>query len=419
MEEKILIIDESKLVRDYLTKKLEEHRFKVTQAQNGLDGSIKMRNEMPDLIVMDHYLSRKSSMEILKEKAENRNVQQIPVIIMSLQLDRTNLLKLAKFNVKKVFSKPIKMDSFIKAVSELLNVSIDFDSTPCIIEAHFNDDILFIEIAQGLNKEKIELLKYKLTELLELYQVTVPKILIMMSNIELKNEDAGKLNFLLDTLIEYGNTKPRYVKVLTSSDYVKEFIAKNDDYNEIGVADNLSDAMDDLLGLRPDQIAHDEVVSNKLLRATAPKKEGEESIQLRFDSEKSGEEAPSSQLRGNIEVAVVDDDIVIQQLVETVFSETEWKLHVYENGKKFVEDLPNHTFSLVYLDLMMPEMNGFQVLEYLQEKNIQMPIIVFSALSRKETVVKAVGYGIHSYLIKPLKPNELMNKAIEILNANF
>ena len=419
MEKKILIIDESKLVRDYLTKKLEEHRFKVTQAQNGLDGSIKMRNEMPDLIVMDHYLSRKSSMEILKEKAENRNVQQIPVIIMSLQLDRTNLLKLAKFNVKKVFSKPIKMDSFIKAVSELLNVSIDFDSTPCIIEAHFNDDILFIEIAQGLNKEKIELLKYKLTELLELYQVTVPKILIMMSNIELKNEDAGKLNFLLDTLIEYGNTKPRYVKVLTSSDYVKEFIAKNDDYNEIGVADNLSDAMDDLLGLRPDQIAHDEVVSNKLLRATAPKKEGEESIQLRFDSEKSGEEAPSSQLRGNIEVAVVDDDIVIQQLVETVFSETEWKLHVYENGKKFVEDLPNHTFSLVYLDLMMPEMNGFQVLEYLQEKNIQMPIIVFSALSRKETVVKAVGYGIHSYLIKPLKPNELMNKAIEILNANF
>ena len=419
MEKKILLIDESKLVRDYLTKKLEEHEFQVTQAQNGLDGSIKMRNEMPDLIVMDHYLSRKSSIEILKEKAENRNVQGIPVIIMGSQLDRTNLLKLAKFNVKKVFSKPIKMDSFIQTVSELLNVSIDFDSTPCIIEAHFNDDILFIEIAQGLNKEKIELLKYKITELLELYQVSVPKILIMMSNLELTKEDAGKLRFLLDTLIEYGNTKPKYIKVLTSSDFIKNFIAESGDYSEMGVADNLSEAMDDLLGLRPDQIAHDEVVSNKLLRATAPKKEGEESIQLRFDSEKSGEEAPSSLLRGNIEVAVVDDDIVIQQLVETVFSETEWKLQIYENGKKFVEDLPNHNFSLVYLDLMMPEMNGFQVLEYLREKEIQVPVIVFSALSRKETVVKAVSYGIHSYLIKPLKPNELMNKAIEILNANF
>ncbi len=419
MEKKILIIDESKLVRDYLTKKLEELEFKVTQAQNGLDGSIKMRNEMPDIIVMDHYLSRKSSIEILKEKAENRNVQQIPVIIMGSQLDRTNLLKLAKYNVKKVFSKPIKMDSFIQTVSELLNVSIDFDSTPCIIEAHFNDDILFIEIAQGLNKEKIELLKYKITELLELYQVSVPKILIMMSNLELTEEDVGKLQFLLDTLIEYGNTKPKYIKVLTSSDFIKDYIYESTDYGEMSVADNLSEAMDDLLGLRPDQIAHDEVVSNKLLRATAPKIEGEESIQLRFDSEKSGGEAPSSLLRGNIEVAVVDDDIVIQQLVETVFSETEWKLQIYENGKKFVEDLPNHNFSLVYLDLMMPEMNGFQVLEYLREKEIQLPVIVFSALSRKETVVKAVSYGIHSYLIKPLKPNELMNKAIEILNANF
>ncbi len=420
MSKKVLIIDESKLVRDYLSKKLNEYDLEIIEGLNGLDGSIKLRNEMPDLIVMDYFLSRKSSIELLTEKKENRNTDSIPVIMMATNVDRSNLIKLAKYNVKKIFSKPIKMDSFIKTVSELVHVELDFDETPSIIEAHFNDEILFIEIAQGLNKEKIELLKYKITELLDIYQVETPKVLIMMSNLTLKNEDAGKLNTLFETIVEYGRTKPRYIKVLTSSKFIKEYLNSSSDFCDVGVADNLSDAMDDLLGLKPDDIAHDEVVHNKLLKASAPKKEMEESFQMRFDSEKTAvEQEPYSKLRGEIDVAVVDDDIVIQELVKTVFSETSWNISVYENGKKFVDDLPNHEFSLVFLDLMMPEMNGFQVLQYLQEKNLHLPIIVFSALSRKETVVKAVGFGIHSYLIKPLKPNEIMNKAIEVVNTNF
>jgi DNA-binding response OmpR family regulator len=420
MSKKVLIIDESKLVRDYLSKKLNEYDLEIIEGLNGLDGSIKLRNEMPDLIVMDYFLSRKSSIELLTEKKENRNTDSIPVIMMATNVDRSNLIKLAKYNVKKIFSKPIKMDSFIKTVSELVHVELDFDETPSIIEAHFNDEILFIEIAQGLNKEKIELLKYKITELLDIYQVETPKVLIMMSNLTLKNEDAGKLNTLFETIVEYGRTKPRYIKVLTSSGFVKKYLNSHTDFRDVGVADNLSDAMDDLLGLKPDDIAHDEVVHDKLLKTTAPKKEMEESFQMRFDSEKTAaEQEPYSKLRGEIDVAVVDDDIVIQELVKTVFSETSWNISVYENGKKFVDDLPNHDFSLVFLDLMMPEMNGFQVLQYLKEKKLHLPIIVFSALSRKETVVKAVGFGIHSYLIKPLKPNEIMNKAIEVVNTNF
>lgn len=421
MGKKVLIIDESKLVRDYLAKKLNEYGLEVVEGLNGLDGSIKLRSELPDLVVMDYFLSRKSSVELLTEKTENRNTTAVPVILMASNVDRSNLIKLAKYNVKKIFSKPVKMDSFIKTVSELIHVDLEFDETPCIIEAHFNDDIMFIEIAQGLNKEKIELLKYKIAELLDIYQVDTPKVLIMMSNLSLKSDDTGKLEALFDTIIEHAGTKPRFIKVLTSSKFVKDYLKSDKELSEIGVADNLGDAMDDLLGLKPDDIAHDEVVHNKLLKTSAPKKDKAESIQMRFDSEKTQENMsePYSKLRGELDVAVVDDDIVIQELVKTVFSETNWNITVYENGKQFVDDLDNHEFSLVYLDLMMPEMNGFQVLQHLQKEGIKLPIIVFSALSRKETVVKAVSFGIHSYLIKPLKPVELMNKAIEVVSTNF
>ncbi len=85
---KILVIDESPLFRNYLVKKLGSYGFEVVQGANGLDGSVKMRNEMPDLLIMDYYLSRKSSVELLEEKSKNRNGANIPVLMVSPQIDK-------------------------------------------------------------------------------------------------------------------------------------------------------------------------------------------------------------------------------------------------------------------------------------------------------------------------------------------
>jgi CheY-like chemotaxis protein len=201
---------------------------------------------------------------------------------------------------------------------------------------------------------------------------------------------------------------------------VKKYIRSSDDYNDIEVVENLNQAMDSLIGLKPDDYAHDDVVRDKILTSTAPKKEQQESFQMRFEDQKVEElEDKLESLGENISIAVVDDDIVIQELVQTVFSETNWNVHVYENGKQFVDTIDDHDYDLVFLDLMMPEMNGFQVMEHLKAKNYNVPVIVFSALSRKETVVKAVSYGIHSYMIKPLKPELIVQKTAEVLGRSF
>jgi len=418
---KILVIDESTLFRDYLAKKLAEYQFEVVQGVNGLDGTLKMRSEVPDLIIMDYYLSRRSCIEVLQEKKNNPNTAQVPVIVISSRIDKTKIVEIASYNVKKIFSKPLKMDALLKSISELLDVRLAIDETPCVIEAHFNDEILFIEIAMGLNREKIELLDYKITELLELYQVKIPKLLIMMSNIEFQEKDAPKLRQLLDTLLAREEIDPKFVRILTNAPYVSSFIASNQDYKGIVVADSLEKAMDDLIGLKPDSFAHDEVANAKFLSASAPKKDIGESIALRFDSEKvKGGAVPQARTPiRDASIAVVDDDMVIRELVKTVFSESGWEIHPYSNGKEFVTDLEKQNFDLVFLDLMMPEMNGFQVLSYLKQKGKELPIIVFSALSQKETVVKAMSFGIRSYLIKPLKPITLMQKAQELLDTNF
>ncbi len=418
---KILVIDESPLFRKYLTQKLETYGFEMVQGANGLDGWVKMRNELPDLVIMDYYLSRKSSVELLEEKKNNRNTADIPVVMVSSKIDKSKVKELAGFNVAKIYSKPIKMEQFLEGLSSLLGVDISVDTTPCVIEAHFNEDILFIEIAQGLNIEKIEQLQYKIAELLELYQVRNPKILLMMSSLELPEEQLKKLSMLLDTVLDHAQPNGKLIKVLTTNEQVIRAVEKTKKYEHIQVHKSLDTAMDSLLGLKADQIAHDEVVSERLLKSSAPKKEKDEAIQMRFDSDEAKQEEGqrSSVFKSEANVAVVDDDLVIQELVKTVFSDTSWNLHTFNNGKEFVSELNGNHYDLLFLDLMMPEMNGFQVLEYLSKQGVELPVIVFSALSQKETVVKAVGFGIKTYLIKPLKPEQLLRKAAEVLSTSF
>jgi len=416
---KILVIDESKLFRDFLTQKLEEFGFEVIAAVNGLDGAAKLRREMPDLLIMDYYLSRTSSLELLQKKKEDPNTAEIPVIMASGKIDRDKLVQVAHYNVRKFFTKPIRIDGLVKSISELLGVTLEIDSTPCIIEAHFNDDILFIEIAQGLNREKIELLRYKIAELMELYEVKSPKVLIIMSSIDVSADDSISLSVLFSTVMENTRAKPRQVKVLTNSEYVAEFIEDRTEYDGVEVTDNLERAMDGLLGRKAGSMIDREskTVQHEFLQVSSPKSGKEESVDMKFEGERANFDL--NELGEAVSVAIVDDDFVIREMVKAVLSDMGPTIREFENGKEYVSNPDRGDFDLVFLDLMMPEMDGFEVMERLQRDGNTVPIIVLSALSQRETVVKAMKYGVTSYLIKPLQPESILNKAREVLRTNF
>jgi DNA-binding response OmpR family regulator len=416
---KILVIDESKLFRDFLTQKLAEFGFEVVVGVNGLDGSAKMRRETPDLVIMDYYLSRASSLEVLQKKKDDPNTAAIPVIMASGKIDREQLVQVARFNVKKFFTKPIRIDAVVKTISEILGVSLDIDTTPCIIEAHFNDDILFIEIAQGLNRDKLELLRFKIVELMQLYEVKSPKVLIIMSSIEVGPDDSIKLSALFSTIMENTHAKPRQVKVLTNSEYVKEFVEDRDAYSGVEVSNNLESAMDGLLGRKAGSFMdrQSKTVHEDFLQASAPRSGSEESIEIKFDEDRASFDL--NQMGAAVTIAIVDDDFVIREMVKAVLSDMGPSVKEYENGKDFLEDSARTEFDLVFLDLMMPETDGFQVMAQLQKEGNPVPVIVLSALSQRETVVRAMSLGVTSYLIKPLQPESILNKTREVLRTNF
>ncbi len=420
----ILIIDESDLFRDYLKGSLSEFAVEVETAINGLDGIVKMRNGLPDLVILDYNLTRKSCKEVLEEKNRNPNTASIPVILTSQKIDKNRLLELVPYNIKKVFMKPIKMDSLYGTLSELLGIRFAMDETPCIIEAHVNDNIVFIEIAKGLNRAKIDLLRFKIAELLELYQIRNPRILVMISDMELSFVDGTNLEKLFTTILAHSRAKARHLKVLCVSPFVREFVQGRPEFTDIEVLSSLKYAIDGLLtDYDPDVemgAKKAEMIGERILSAQTPAS-GSESIEMRFDSEarKTISIESMREIGKGLSIAVVDDDFVIQELVKTTFAAINSSVTPHSNGREFLEAARLKSYDLVFLDILMPEMDGFQVLSNLHAEDIDMPVIVLSAVSQREAVVRAFQAGVKSYLIKPLKPDQILKKTLEILRANF
>jgi DNA-binding response OmpR family regulator len=114
-----------------------------------------------------------------------------------------------------------------------------------------------------------------------------------------------------------------------------------------------------------------------------------------------------------IKVLIVDDDQVNRRLLKGIL-ETKFQFQVLEaeNGKLGLEIVERERPFLVMLDVMMPEMDGIQVLTEIRkrEETKTLPVIICSAVSDKNKVIELFNQGIGDYILKPIKPIVLVNK---------
>jgi len=102
-------------------------------------------------------------------------------------------------------------------------------------------------------------------------------------------------------------------------------------------------------------------------------------------------------------VLVVDDEEFIRDILARQLTLQGHKVAVAENGRQALEMMRAQPFDLVLLDIMMPGMTGYEVLEYLKaEPELRhIPVIVISALGQISNMVKGIELGAEDYMIKP------------------
>ncbi|MDR2376806.1 MAG: response regulator [Treponema sp.] len=419
----VLVVDESPLLREYLNLKLIENDLDVDLARNVLEGCSKIRNGTPDVMILDYNLGKNEYLEILKQKKLNPNTVNIPVILLARRIDPKKIFDLLAYDVKKVYTKPISPELLFGTLAEILHIKLkNIDTSPGVVEVHVNEDVIFVEISKGLNRDKLDLLHFKIRELVELYEIYVPKIIVMVSNTKLTFSDTPNLQKLLETIIRSCKSRTRFIRVLTRDPFVRQFIESQNDYHEIHVVSTLQEAVGGLLKelSSDDDLRIAEVLGDRILIADASS--GAESFQMRFDAEVPSKKPGLETLRESFKdrrIAVVDDDFVIQELVKNTFGKIGVSVKAFSHGGEYLDCLAHENFDLLFLDLMMPKVDGFEVLKALSTRNDSPPVVILSSVTQRDTVIRAFQMGIKSYLTKPIKPQDIFRRAVEILDPNF
>lgn len=105
-------------------------------------------------------------------------------------------------------------------------------------------------------------------------------------------------------------------------------------------------------------------------------------------------------------ILVVDDNEMNRDMLSRRLNRQGYSVSMAVNGRNALEMIKSQPFDLILLDIMMPEMNGYQVLEEIKKDELlrHIPVIMITALDAVESVVKCIEMGAEDYITKPFNP---------------
>jgi two-component system, OmpR family, response regulator CpxR len=111
---------------------------------------------------------------------------------------------------------------------------------------------------------------------------------------------------------------------------------------------------------------------------------------------------------------VIDDDVDTCRLLATYLEPEGFAVDVVHDGETGLERLNSHAYDLVLLDVLLPQINGFEVLRRLR-KNATVPVLMVTSCDDEIDTVVALETGADDYIIKPFRPRELLARIRAVL----
>ena len=116
---------------------------------------------------------------------------------------------------------------------------------------------------------------------------------------------------------------------------------------------------------------------------------------------------------------IVDDETQIRNMIKKALEEMEYESNTVANGEEALKALFEKKYDGVFTDLKMPGMDGFQLLDAMNEESMNTPRVVVSAYTEAEKIIKSFQKGIMDFITKPFTPDEIKNAAKEMLKQRI
>ncbi len=112
-------------------------------------------------------------------------------------------------------------------------------------------------------------------------------------------------------------------------------------------------------------------------------------------------------------VLIIEDEDIVRDLIKKKLIENGYEVITAENGKIGIEKIKEAP-DLILLDVIMPVMGGFEVLEKMKEEEISIPVVIVSNSGQPVEINKAKALGVKDWIVKTeFDPDEVLKKVVE------
>jgi len=108
-----------------------------------------------------------------------------------------------------------------------------------------------------------------------------------------------------------------------------------------------------------------------------------------------------------ISILLAEDNIFNRKLAQNLFKSLGFEIDQAENGKEAVKMAAEKSYDIIFMDLLMPEMDGLQAVEEIRKLGIEVPVVAVTAVENSDTRSAAEALGIKDYLLKPATSEQI------------
>jgi two-component system cell cycle response regulator CtrA len=117
-------------------------------------------------------------------------------------------------------------------------------------------------------------------------------------------------------------------------------------------------------------------------------------------------------------VLLVEDDTATAQSIQTILSSEGYVCDTTDLGEDGLEIGKLYDYDIIVLDLMLPDIDGYEVLRRLRSAKVRTPILILSGLTNPDEKIKGLGFGADDYLTKPFNKGELVARVQAVVRRS-
>ena len=114
-------------------------------------------------------------------------------------------------------------------------------------------------------------------------------------------------------------------------------------------------------------------------------------------------------------ILLVDDEIEITEINKRYLEQGGYDIDIANDGKEALEKYTRNKYSLIITDIMMPNMDGYDLISEVQYLNAEQPFLFITAKTTEPDKIYALSMGADDYIVKPFSPRELVLRVRNIL----